>query len=80
MATVAVGRGRPHGRQHARNHERLAGQLSSVLGDIDAAIAARFGQPARHARSRHREDIRPVRPGIRGMVSAALRWLRAAKP
>jgi hypothetical protein len=57
--------------------ERLAGQLSGLLREIDTAIAARFEQPSRSAGTRHREDSRPVRPGLRGMCAAALRWLRA---
>jgi len=56
--------------------ERLAGELAGVLSDLDAAIAARFGQPSGRARSRHREDPRPERPRLRGMVAAALRWFR----
>lgn len=58
----------------------LAGQLSAVLREIDAAIRARLPESTRL------ETVRPPETdehaeGRRGVVAAALRWLtRSAEP
>jgi hypothetical protein len=57
--------------------EQLAAELTELLKDVDAAIAARMRDPRRRAAGRRREDTAGERK-LPGMVGAALRWLRRA--
>ena len=54
--------------------EQLSAQLTELLKDVDAAIAARM-QGARGAARRRREQTEE-----RGVVATALRWLRRSPP
>jgi hypothetical protein len=58
----------------------LAGQLSAVLREIDAAIRARLPESPRLETARRPETDERAE-GRRGVVAAALRWLtRSAEP
>ena len=54
------------------SRDELGVELSGLLGDIDAAIAARFQEPQRYERRRRRP------PRLRGVVAAAFRWFGRA--
>lgn len=54
--------------------DRLAAQLSALLGEIDAALAARLQEPRRHEPRSRRPDP-TTRKGVHRIVWAALRWL-----
>jgi hypothetical protein len=54
--------------------ERLSADLSTVLGEIDTAIAARFRET--QGRARRREETRRQDEGFRGVIAAAFRWLK----
>ena len=56
----------------------LAIELSMLLSELDAAIAARLQEPRTHEGKRRREEVPPHRRRLRGVLSAAIRWFGGA--
>jgi len=63
-----------------RNSDALADALAALLAEIDTAIAARFPESRTQATHRRREETTHPRTRLRGVVAAARRWLRRARP
>ena len=64
----------------SRPPDPLDAELSEVLRELDAAVAARFSETRSQAARRRREEVPAQSERLRGAVSTALRWLGRSRP
>jgi hypothetical protein len=63
-----------------RSSDPLADELAALLAELDTAIAARFPESRTQVTHRRRAETAQPRTRLRGVVAAARRWLRRARP